>query len=972
MLSLSGPHVREVELETPTRAEAQALAEQVLVEGKGPVHVAADIAKLTFDSPLATVIYAHIVARDRTNPVLLGNHDEVRLTILSRFEDVITGDIAKGKDVDRLCGILRVLALVQPVHPDEPTLLPLGASRRNSASRCHAIAEAADFSGHPISTRPQVSTLAGPTRGLHHRTLMHRIITTIHWLRRKGFEAAQPNYLKHILLNLGKLDWRQHEGDTSESELLSDLWKQLRWQETYFNPHVEAAEAVAYYQPKQALRFASHLIKEGHGSDHHVCAMVKNAAYNYQYLDEACALLWQGGRRDDRELNQHPSHAIRILKELASPEQKKPPQYVEKVAEFALSLLELPNSLTARYTPFDILEGALATEGHVITASTRRSITWSAFSVSPKSVAHIRKRIINALLKSIIADKPRMTCLAAQTLETALRGPHGVMGHHASDEERKVWRAEHEQTLKDLYSLLLQQQTVMPAVLVRIAQSVARHAYFGEEDKRDTPRKIIGLLRRDLRTRCIRALMDGWGTKTWPSDRVSHKRSEHEAEMGSLVKELSSQFPDAAALFEYVDGCLVEIKDMAASLGDHHIFVQRLIDENVNLAKRVVNAYFALPKRPLAQFGGFAFSTLLNKDSDAARERLDELLSNSTAELLQLVAEAYFRFNPKDGYTASDARALQTVFTSNDSTVLCYAARTLNQVAKHDKLLAVDLVTRVDLLAAGQAARDFLMWLGHEESIPLDVIRDDQLECLVSKLRELQDLDDYWVRAFLNSAMRRVAQSVIQLVKDRICDSLSSDERWIKPLDDGIEHEHTLGLLDLERGTTFLAALLDWALLHADDQAFLSRFGEALAGLCGNYGSAATEVFEAWMTGGSIGHVKVASAVLRHTYPDFIYDQDGFVHQILYAASEIDAQATEMLCSALYSSAATRGGTTTPGEPFSHDVKMKEHAEKKLQVLSRMDPAYELFRWLLEDANRGIEWQRREKEAMDAEEDEAH
>ena len=53
-------------------------------------------------------------------------------------------------------------------------------------------------------------------------------------------------------------------------------------------------------------------------------------------------------------------------------------------------------------------------------------------------------------------------------------------------------------------------------------------------------------------------------------------------------------------------------------------------------------------------------------------------------------------------------------------------------------------------------------------------------------------------------------------------------------------------------------------------------------------------------------------------------------------------------------------------------MKMKEHAEKKLQVLSRMDPAYELFRWLLEDANRGIEWQRREKEAMDAEEDEAH
>ena len=115
----------------------------------------------------------------------------------------------------------------------------------------------------------------------------------------------------------------------------------------------------------------------------------------------------------------------------------------------------------------------------------------------------------------------------------------------------------------------------------------------------------------------------------------------------------------------------------------------------------------------------------------------------------------------------------------------------------------------------------------------------------------------------------------------------------------------------------------------------------------------------------------VLAEVLRHTYPDFIYDQDSFVHRILFAASAIGAQAAELLSSALYSAASTRGGATTPGEPFPHDVRMKEHAEKKLQTLSRMDPAYELFRWLLEDANRGIDWQRREKEAIDAEEEDA-
>jgi hypothetical protein len=92
--------------------------------------------------------------------------------------------------------------------------------------------------------------------------------------------------------------------------------------------------------------------------------------------------------------------------------------------------------------------------------------------------------------------------------------------------------------------------------------------------------------------------------------------------------------------------------------------------------------------------------------------------------------------------------------------------------------------------------------------------------------------------------------------------------------------------------------------------------------------------------------------------------------RILEAGSNIDIEAVQILCSALYLSASTRGGMTAPGEPFPHDVRMKEHAEKKLRLLSRLDPAYELFSWLLKDAESGIERQRREKDAIDAEEEE--
>lgn len=62
--------------------------------------------------------------------------------------------------------------------------------------------------------------------------------------------------------------------------------------------------------------------------------------------------------------------------------------------------------------------------------------------------------------------------------------------------------------------------------------------------------------------------------------------------------------------------------------------------------------------------------------------------------------------------------------------------------------------------------------------------------------------------------------------------------------------------------------------------------------------------------------------------------------------------------------------STIPGEPFPEDVRMEKHASEVLSTLSRWDPAYELYEGLLRSARSGIEWQRREKEAMDAEDDE--
>ncbi|HEX5140167.1 MAG TPA: hypothetical protein VFX19_04440, partial [Dehalococcoidia bacterium] len=80
--------------------------------------------------------------------------------------------------------------------------------------------------------------------------------------------------------------------------------------------------------------------------------------------------------------------------------------------------------------------------------------------------------------------------------------------------------------------------------------------------------------------------------------------------------------------------------------------------------------------------------------------------------------------------------------------------------------------------------------------------------------------------------------------------------------------------------------------------------------------------------------------------------------------------AVQRIASSLHIATTSGVRSTTVGEPFPEDVRLEKHATEVLSKLSRWDPAYDLYAGLLRSAKSGIEWQRREREAMDAEDEE--
>ncbi|MCR5883722.1 helix-turn-helix domain-containing protein [Rhizobacter sp. J219] len=534
--SLSEPQVKVVRLSHLSKAEAKTLAEEVLKKEGGPIATAPSIAEATYGLPLATVLGAQVVAREKIAPLLMGNVQAFQDHVLARLQDVITGSITTGQDSARLQAVLRIVSLVQPVVPDDPNLLKLiqdaeGVPPGDSARLLRLLIEAGVLFKRGRRYRVAPDLLADSVIQRNHvgpdRKANDRAIAV--------FDVASPEHLKHLLVNLGRLEWRLNDGETKDGVVLESIAPKLQWRDDYVNAHVAAVEAVAYYQPRFAIEFARRLIKEGHGDSSPVCGMLRNAAYTIEFLEEACGLLWKAGRTDNRALNQHPRHGIRILKELAEFEPNKPVEVVNKVVRFALSLLERPHSLQGAYTPFAILEGALGTEMESTTA-TSRAYTITRYQLPLHHAKEIREEIISSLLTRVSDRDPRMGFLAATTLSEAVRGPMHT-------QEREVWNAAHLTTLQRLFQVLTGNQ-INPIVLVRAAKSVGWHAFYGPTETKPLAKKILSLLDRDLPTRLVRALIDGWGTETY---RISEsgRREAHEAAQTTLIADLSKACPSA-------------------------------------------------------------------------------------------------------------------------------------------------------------------------------------------------------------------------------------------------------------------------------------------------------------------------------------------------------------------------------------------------------------------------------------------
>jgi len=969
--AMVGSQAVTVALGRLSKKEVAALARQVLKERNGPDDAAEEIARLTLDCPLATVLGAYVVASDGRHYELAKNESTFRDTLLGKFYDVAAGTIGETGDREPIRKLLRVLALLQPFNAEDPALL-------------ESIGKVEGLEPHLVARLIRVLNEGGilVLRGGRFRVspdLLADYIIEQTCIAHDGgstgyaermFDATAGEYLENLVVNLGKLDWRRSNGDASSSVLLDGVWGKLEPTEKYGDPQLKAVLGVAYYQPRRALSFVTAQVRKG-SFLRDLPPILKRIAYNLKYLREACEILWYLGKDDARDMNPHPEHAIHVLEELCEVEPEKPRAFNETVVDFGLSLIDEPESWKQRHTPFDFLSGILEVEGHT-TSATSRTVTWSRFQVRRTFVAPLRKKVIAAILRLLSGTNLRAAVRAARELGNAIR-------YSTGGDAREEWAAEFRETLRKVLRIVSKEK-IEPVVLLEIVRSVSWHAHFGDGTPAEVASEIIAALPTTLEFRTTFALVDGYGMlgRRMGGDFEADRRQTTERQ-GALAEELIGELTSVDKLRRFLDDILAKILEVGAESSPHE-FLYVLLQESVDLAEAI--ATDALLEKPGAsvRYVHLALGVLLVHRRERALELADQMQSSVDPTLQAAVGFAYGIGNFPNGPDERDCNNVRALLQSSSETVVRSGIAALRSLRQHPRVL-VDLLKDANLGVSAWVADDALSLFPGEKGELFGELSENDVVALLKRLTVLDELNGHWIEEFLARVSKTHPIACADFFIERVERAAATGNWKLRPCNHRPWGHVPLKFREAPEFGRLLVKVSRWmaskknapylfntrsaelfnAMFAPDSRAGRSPDSEA------KFDAELVGFLRDWIETADEAGLEVIGQLLREGPRDLVFEERSLVLRYLERCKQFGTGRYKSACSQLYAVTVSGSRSGTPGEPFPEDLRLKEQATEALKSIARFAPGRDLYEDFLRYAEHSIRRSLKEGEAFEDE-----
>jgi transcriptional regulator with XRE-family HTH domain len=947
--TLFGDRTVEIQLQRLALSDATALATEVLAKSSGPVHLAEDIAKSTRDCPLITVMGAWVVSKEKKHFEFVRNEDEFRTLLMARFREVITGTLSP-RDSESLRKLLRVVAIIQPLSIDDTAISEICA-------KVEGIPQAEVRRLFRVLLDAGVLSRRGGTYRLSPDLLADYVIEsecigsngTSTGYAEQIFDEANDRLLENVVRNLGRLDWRRSNGDPSNSHLMDEIWRKLRSKQEDGDTHLRAVQAVAYYQPLRALRFAEELTRKGeHLRD--LPAILEFAAYNLDCLPQACELLWELGKDDSRPTGQHPEHAIRILAELATVAPNKPFEHNEIVVDFALSLFGRLDSWSSAHTPLDVLKGIVKTEDHS-TTSNGRTISFSPYQVRPEFVRPLRDKVRTAVIGLLTGRNLKIAIRGAAFVQEMLRYPMGIFNSKVANDLDTEWTKDFVRTFAAIKSAI-KTHALDSLVLLELARSVSWHANYSERGTSKFARAIVACLPNDLEFRTLVAIADPFG-RIFDRPIEINPNTDWTKQVKLVTEELLKAFSDGEALRAKIEGHLVHI----ATAGTHaepFTLYWELLQRSKSLANATVENALANTGSPTAQFAAAALATIIREDCEAGLRISRRFLASQDVSLACAVGSAHRSFDfSKEDHENSHVALVRQLLSSDNAAIVRSAIGAVARVGEHDKRAALDLILGTDPTRSNELADEVFMLFHEGNALPIGVLSNEDVDALLKKIEQMPALDGYWIQTFLAKASASHGRQCAAFFRRRV-DRAADSQDWSFRASNYGPYENVrlqfrsspdLGAI-LRETSQWLKSGTDYYFRHSASKLFEVMFRP--------FDQEIINYLDSWLDTADAGDIELIGTLLRETDENLVFAQRGFVSRFLSRARQFGKTVHQQATSALYIAATTGMRSGSVGEPFPRDVRAKDEAQCRLDQLPRSAPDYELYRLIKEYSEREI------------------
>ncbi len=955
-LSVLDPVVLKLESLAPEAV--QNLAIQALTHFGAPAALSDSIVGATLDCPLVTVMAGKIVAQEKWPFERAKNSDELRGMILAKFATSSVEHLGGQEDHGPMRKVLYVLALVQPFHIEDPGLHELlhvltGVDPVDAPRLLKLLAEGGVIYGRRNQYRLMPDLLGDYLIEQSCLTATGRLAP----FALKAFSQVKTGYLRNLLINLCRMDWRLRSGNPSDSTLLQEVWDGLSDIENPYDPRLEAIEAVAVYQPRQALDFVSARIREGKTFDR-LSTTLRYVSYNFQFVDEVCELLWSLGRDDKRETGPNPGHAIRVLSELCGFEERKPLVFSERVFEFGLSLMDRPGAWDHHYSPLDIVRPVLSGEGST-TRDHGRKFSITQFLVNYDVVAPLRRRLIEKLLQLLVSPSPKAVSRAATTMQSALRRPHNA----TSRTLLAKYRREFQGTMESLKALL-ESGAVTDIAALGISRSVLWHAQYGAGALKLAAIKVLGATPKSMEFRLLTALSGGGEALLTGRPFADGWFERQEEWLRSLTTDLRAQF-SGAALRDVLDESLSQLATAGDNISNGGGIVFPLLDTDIDLARAIVTDAEAGPASITSQFAATALGKIMAADPAEGRAFALRFLQRPEHVLAQAAASAL-------GWTGrqadrEDIALLQAAIASANPSAVVGAIRTIWQWKGLTPRQAIDLLSSAEIHASPRLADDLFLFFADQKSGKRELLTSDDIVRFLAILRPLPTLDGAWLEGFLTYVSTAFSDQFLDFVLTRLDDAIELQSFDHRPINYGPWTHANVQVFETSRSTELLERTWQWMRAHPkrNDFYFTNHVGSVFEGLArGAFGRAAA-FFKTKIPTASSDDLQLIGLLLREAPRTFVYDEKAFVEQLLERCAIIGVLTTSDMISDLYASAVSGMRSGTVGQPMTEDVQQRDKSGEALVTVPKTSPAHALYAKLHRSAEQEIEKSVREGEILD-------